>query len=157
MKKSAVAAFAAVAMVGTTGLAGAASVSGAAEGPSSTVTAQTQGTQTKRLVVRELSSRGLSRFTFAGAEKVRSRASGEVVGYDTFTGKFFPRQDKAVVRVALGLRNGIIVGRVVLRGNDSEFEGRILKGFGKYRGIDGTITGRTTNGLRTFVTLRYTL
>jgi hypothetical protein len=94
---------------------------------------------------------------FLGTDKVRSVSSGKVVGFDSFTGRSFPHQDKAVVQLAVALNSGIIMCRASLTGSGSHFEGRVLKGTGSYRGIKGTITGRATGGLRTFYALHYRL
>ena len=147
MKKAAIAA--AVALVATSVLSGAAVMPGAAT--------EDRSPHTKRFVLHETSGHDLGGRTFAGTDTIRSRHSHEVVGFDSFTGKFYPRQDKAVLDAAFSLRGGIIVGRVTLTGPTGHFTGRILKGTKNYNGIGGTITGRLTDSPRTFLTLHYHL
>ena len=112
--------------------------------------------QTKRYVLKEVVAKNLGRTTFAGSDRIKSKATGEVVGYDSFTGKFYPKKNKVVVNVGIALKGGIIVGRVAAQGDSNTFSGPILKGSGKFTGIDGTITGRDNQGT-TVVVLRYRL
>lgn len=153
MMKRAAAAAAAM-FVGLTALTGAAATTGSA----TAVDAKEQ--HSKKLVLRELASQDLSRRTFAGADKVKSAASGELVGYDSYTGKYYPRKQKAVLQVALALKGGIIVARVsatFTSDSPPPINGRILKGTGKYKGIDGTVSGRLTESDRVPITLNYRL
>jgi len=119
------------------------------------VAADSKAQHVKRLVLHETGGHGLGGNTFVGTDKARSRATNEVVGFDTFTGHFSRATNKVVIHVALALKGGIIVGRVTFDGSQPRFDGRILKGTGKFQGVNGTITGRSTNGKKTFVTLRY--
>jgi hypothetical protein len=100
VKRPAVAA--AAALVATSALSGAAAVPGAA-------TEKGQTMHTKRLVVREVESQSLGDRTFTGTDRIRSRWSGKVVGYDSYTGKFYQRQEKVVLDMANALKGGIIV------------------------------------------------
>jgi hypothetical protein len=159
MRKSVVAV---VALVGATALSGAAVLPGTAALPrTATAGSHTSDsaavTYSKRFVLHEVSSHNLGRFNFAGVDKVKSRHSGEVVGYDSFTGEFFPSENKVVIDVAVALKGGIIVGRVHGSGNFDTFQGRILKGTGKYKNIRGIISGRSAGGNKTFVKLIYRL
>lgn len=154
MKKAVAAA--AAALVATSALSGAAAaVPGVA-----TEKERGDAVHTKRFVLHEIASNQLGERTFAGSDKVRSRSSGKLVGFDSYTGKFYPRQDKVVLDVGMALKGGIIVGRVKITDFDSNrFKGRILKGSGKYAGIEGTVTGRQGGqlGEKTYLTLRYHL
>jgi hypothetical protein len=159
MRKSVVAA---VALVGATALSGAAVLPGTAALPRTATADSSKSdaaavTFTKRFVLHEIRSHGLGRFTFAGADKVMARRSGEVVGFDSFTGRFFPSQNRVVIDVGVALKGGVIVGRVHASGDVDTFQGPILKGTGKYKDIRGTISGRSASGRRTFVTLVYRL
>ncbi|MFC4783962.1 hypothetical protein ACT8ZV_05780 [Nocardioides sp. MAHUQ-72] len=113
-------------------------------------------TLTKRLVARSTGEHDVGR-TFLGTDKVRSRSTGRVVGFDSFTGRLFPAQERAVVQVAVALKGGIVVFRASVTGSSLRFNGPILRGTGSYRGIEGTVTGRATEGQRTFYTLHYHL
>ena len=144
MKKSVVAA---AAMVGVSALTGSAVLPGSA-------TTAAPEMRTKRLVLTQSEERNLGRTAFVGSDTVRSESSGEIVGYDAITGKFYPKQEKFVVQLALALKGGIIVGRVSAKGEVREFDGRILKGSGKYKGIEGTIHGRFSRQ-KVHLTLHY--
>jgi len=147
--KKAVAAAAAV-LVTTSVLSGAAVVPGSAT--------EDRAVHTKRLVLHETASHNLGKRAFAGTDKIRSRHSHELVGYDSYTGTFYPRKEKAVLDVAMALKGGVIVGRVSLDDfTKYRFDGRILKGTGKYKGIEGTATGRLTDSKKTYLTLKYHL
>jgi hypothetical protein len=147
MKRSAVAA---VALVGASALTGSAVVPGSASSVAPEM-------HTKRLVLGQTQERNVGKFSFVGSDIVKSRASGKVVGFDSITGKFYPKKEKFVVQIALALKGGIIVGRVSGKGEAREFDGRILKGSGKYSGVEGTIQGRFANESRVHLTLHYHL
>jgi len=110
---------------------------------------------TKRLVSTDIRSHSLGTNTFAGVAV--DRHAGRVVGYDTFTGHFYPRQERAIIWDTLSLKNGSISVVVHVKGNATVFTGRILHGSGKYKGIDGTVTARPApnNDEKTFITLTY--
>jgi len=149
-----VAAAAAAMVVGLTALSGAAATSGSAAAGDAKVQHH------KKLVLRETASRDLSRRTFAGTDKVKSASSRELVGFDSYTGRFYPHKQKAVLQVAFALKGGIIIARVsatFTSDSPPPISGRILKGTGKYKGIDGTVTGRLTDSDKVFITLHYRL
>jgi hypothetical protein len=112
--------------------------------------------QTKRLVARSTGEHDVGT-TFLGTDRVRSRSTGRVVGFDSFTGRLFPAQQRATVQVAVALEGGIVVFRASLTEPSHRFQGPILRGTGRYSGIRGTVTGRATEGVRTFYTLHYRL
>ena len=141
------------AAVAAAALAAMAALSGAAAAPG--VATEDRALHTKRLVLNQIAFKQLGPNSLVGADKVRSRATGDVIGYDSLTIRNNPAAETATVDVALALRGGLIVGRVTV-GAGNHFEGRILSGTGKYRGIDGTITGREPTR-NVYVTLRYRL
>lgn len=149
MKKLA-AALAALLAIGSLG--GATVLAGSAQAQQSTNAAQTM--HTRHVILHEMASHDLGKFTFSGTDKVRSR-SGRVIGFDTFTGRFHPRAGKAVLWAAFALRDGILNARVTFTGDGQDFHGRITGGTGKFLGARGTIDG--TSGKVTRATLRYTL
>jgi len=110
---------------------------------------------TKRFVSRDIASHSLGPRTFAGAAV--DRRAGHVIGYDSFTGHFYPQQDRATIWASYALRNGSIAVVVHVNTASTTSSGRILNGTGKYKGIEGTVTARTAphNGEKTFITLRY--
>jgi hypothetical protein len=110
---------------------------------------------TKRFVSRDIASHSTGAKTFAGAAV--DRHAGHIIGYDSFTGHFYPQQDRAVIRGSFALRNGSIAVVVNFNSTGSTFSGRILNGTGKYKGIDGTVTARPAphNGDKTYITLTY--
>jgi hypothetical protein len=112
-------------------------------------------THTKRLVSLDIESHGLSAHTFAGAAV--DRRAGHIVGYDTFTGHFYPRQGRADIWATYALRDGAISVVVHSRSSEPVFGGRILNGTGKYRGIRGTVAARPAphNPEKTYITLTY--
>jgi hypothetical protein len=112
---------------------------------------------TKRLVSLDIESHSLGPHTFAGAAV--DRHAGHVIGYDAFTGHFYPKQERADIWVSFALKNGTIAVIVHFNSTDTTSTGRILNGTGKYKGIDGTVTARTAphNDSKTYVTLTYRL
>jgi hypothetical protein len=123
---------------------------------SSSTAAQEHPTYTKRLVLHEIASAGLGTFSFAGTDRIRSRATNNVLGFVSYSGVFHPRTETVTLWASLALRGGLIHGRVKLT-DDDRFTGTITGGAGKYRGITGTISGRSASGNRTFVNLHYAL
>jgi hypothetical protein len=109
----------------------------------------------KRLVSTDIRSHSLGPKTFAGVAV--DRHAGNVVGYDTFTGHFYPRQNRAIIWDTLSLKNGSISVVVQFKANATLNTGRITHGSGKYKGIDGTVTARTAphNPDKSYVTLTY--
>jgi hypothetical protein len=161
MKRTTVAA---AALLGVSAVSGAAALPGSAmeaTGPASSAqatmpaAAAADETHTRRLLLGELASHQAGRFAFVGADRVRSMRTHRVVGYDTYTGRFYPRTNKVVIQVAITFRGGILVGRVAQKATGNRFEGRILKGTGKYSGVHGTINGYSPERGRTRVTLHY--
>lgn len=113
-------------------------------------------THTKRFVLHETAAHDIGKYSSAGTDRLRSRATHDVVGFSTFTGHYFLKQDKAVFLGALALRGGIINVRVTFHGYDAHFRGPIPGGTRVYQGIPGTVFGRQPSE-RGVVTLRYTL
>jgi hypothetical protein len=108
-----------------------------------------------RFVVRPMAEHGTGHGTFVGTEV--HRRHGKVVGYDTFSGKFNPRTDKLLLRVALSRRGGLLFVRVTL-GESPRFTGKVTGGRGRFGGASGTVRGFSPEGSnKTFVRIRYHL
>jgi hypothetical protein len=110
---------------------------------------------TKRLVSLDIESHSLGPHTFAGAAV--DRHAGHVIGYDAFTGHFYPKQERADIWVSYALKDGTISAVVHANASATVNTGRILNGTGKYQGVRGTISARPAphNGEKTFITLTY--
>jgi hypothetical protein len=92
--------------------------------------------------------------SFAGIDVARRK--GEVIGFDTVTGKFNRTTHVVHLWVALSLRGGIL--HVV--GNQTEdgiFTGRVTGGQGRYAGAKGPVTGTQITPDKTRVLVNYTL
>lgn len=139
----------ATALITATALSGAA-VSADSAAAQSTV-------HTTRLVLHQTGTHQLGRNSFGGTDRAMSRATGKVVGFDAITGTFNRKTHEAHIQVALAIKGGIIQGHITLPENQQRFRGPITHGSGAYRGISGTISGRTVSGTKTFVTLRWRL
>jgi hypothetical protein len=125
---------------------------------SSSTAAPERQMHTKRYVLHEIASHQLGQYSFAGSDRITSRRSGEVVGYDSFTAVFDPQTEMGRFWVGAALKGGVINIRVRVTDPESDqFAGKITGGTGRYMGIEGTVTGRGVSGNRTYVTLRYTL
>ena len=152
MKKSVVAALA---------LASAATFSGASvAAPATAPNAQGKAVHTLRWKLNETASHNVGRNNFVGSDTIRSRRTGEIIGYDSTTGSFFPKTSMVRLQVAASVKGGILVGRLSADFSTVAdvvvFEGPILKGTGKFKGVEGTITAKSSNGgKKTFVTIRY--
>src|SRR4051794_32419324 len=94
---------------------------------------------TKRFVAHKLASHSLGANTFAGADV--DRHAGNLIGYDSFTGHFYPGRQTAKIWFSIALKNGTITAVAVTDFQDpgpSVYAGRIRNGTGKYKGIQGT-------------------
>jgi hypothetical protein len=144
---------AAAALAGVTALTGASAAPAAAPGVDS------REAHTLRWRLTEVASHDVGRTAFVGTDRIRSVRTGEVVGYSSYRGRFFPADNSARLDVAASVKGGILVGR--LRGTfdtDGEvFRGPVLKGTGKFQGAEGTIVGRPVGETgRILITVRYT-
>ena len=145
---------AAVALTGLTAFAGAASAA-----PTEAPGVEAKAVHTLRWKLAEIASHNVGGHDFAGADRIRSARTGEIVGYDSFTGRYFPRTNSARIDLAASVKGGILVGRVrgEFSSNDAVFRGRVLKGTGRFQGAEGTmVVTLVGNEGRALVTIRYT-
>ena len=144
----------AVALAGVTAFAAAASAA-----PTAAPSNEAKAVHTVRWKAVELQSRNVGGHDFAGADRLRSVRTGEIVGYDSFTGRYFPRTNSARIDLAASVKGGILVGRVTgeFSSNHAVLRGPVLKGTGRFLGADGRIVVRLvgTEG-RARYTIRYT-
>ncbi len=150
MKKTAVAA---VALASVTALTGASAAPATSDSATQAATAHTLKWKLIETAFHRAGAHG-----FVGTDKIRSRRTGKVVGYDSFTGKFFRRTDSAKIQFAASVKGGILVGQA--HGSFSSehpvFHGRVLKGTGKFAGAQGTIVARPIgDGSNTSITITY--
>lgn len=118
---------------------------------------------TMRLVIVETATHSVGPNSAVGTDRIRSRSSHKVVGYDSYTVTLNPKTGIATFRVAFSLKGGIIEVRVKVP-TDPEppiVTVPIAHGSGKYRGVNGTVKfveASPVNGAtRNYVTLRYRL
>jgi hypothetical protein len=109
-----------------------------------------------RVFLRELRSRPIGNWNI-GNDALRR--NGRVVGYDAFQNRYNPTSDRLILRLALSLRGGIILGRVsVPASKDGALaRGPIQGGNGRFTGIEGRIVATPPNGVNgdLRVTLRW--
>jgi hypothetical protein len=145
---------AAVALTGLTAFAGAASAA-----PTEAPGVEAKAVHTLRWKGVEIASHRVGGHYFAGADRLRSMRTGEIVGYDSFTGRYLPRTNSARIDLAASVKGGILVGRVIgeFSSNPIVFRGPVLKGTGRFQGADGQMVIRLvgTEG-RARYTIRYT-
>jgi hypothetical protein len=130
-------------------------VSGGAAMPGSA--APNHQVQTVQFVQREVAHHDFGANTFGGTSRLRS--NGKFAGYTSFTGSLHPQREEVHIQLAYALRGGIIIARVTIPYRSARFQGLLVKGSGKYSGVQGTLTGRFTEGdaAKTYVTLHYHL
>lgn len=97
----------------------------------------------------------LSKTSFAQDEVDRNKA-GKIIGFDVIYGSFNPKTNTATGRVALSTQGGILYGSLHFT-NGPVTTGRVTGGTGKFRGVTGTIYGKSINkaGTRTAVVITY--
>jgi|KBSMisStandDraft_5_1062788.scaffolds.fasta_scaffold784255_2 hypothetical protein len=85
------------------------------------------------------------------------RQAGHTVGYESFTGIFYPKRDRAKIWVTYALKGGSITTVEHINGAESRSSGAILRGTGKYKGITGTLTARQAlhNERKSYIVLKY--
>jgi len=121
-----------------------------------TATAVTSTTHTARLLLHVTAGHEFDQKHFAGTERVRSVATGKVVGFDTFSGHAL--SDRVVFQTAFAFRGGILLTRVhTVGGAPARYAGRVIGGTGAYRGATGTVSGRAVSREDTRFTIRYHL
>lgn len=127
-------------------------VSGAAAGQETAPTAATN--HTKRLLLHVTATKDFDQLHFAGTERVRSRTTGQFVGFDSFTGHVLP--DRVVFRTAFAFKDGILLTRVHTVGAaPPSYAGRVIGGTGAYAGATGTVTGKQVTSDDTRFTITY--
>jgi hypothetical protein len=114
-------------------------------------------THVRHFVLTSIGTRNLGPTTFAGADRIRDRATGKVVGFDSISGRLDPRTHVATIWVGIALSGGMMHGIVHEKATSNHFHGRVTGGTGVFRHAHGTITGHGVgNTKRTIVTLRFT-
>jgi len=144
----------AVALAGITGFAGAASAA-----PTEAPGIEAKAVHTLRWKGVELQSREVGERDFAGADRLRSVRTGEIVGYDSFTGRYFPRTNSSRIDLAASVKGGILIGRVIgeFSSDPVVFTGPVLKGTGRFQGAEGHMVVRLVGDEgRARYTIRYT-
>jgi len=142
--------------VAAAALAGVTALSGAAASPGSAST--DNKAQTIKLVMHQTGFHLLGKNTFAGTD--RAKSGGKFAGYDTISGRFFPKTNKVRVQVAFALAGGILLARANEHGSTPQtikYRGPILGGSGKFAGVTGRITAHSpaNDDTTTYVTLTY--
>jgi hypothetical protein len=114
---------------------------------------------TRHLVLVASGSHAVGKLSFAGTDKIRRL--GHVVGFDAYSGRFFPRQNRGVIWASFALKGGTIQARMhtvgFAPGEAVDFAGRVTGGTGKFHGVGGTITAHQPPppSDKTFVSLTY--
>jgi hypothetical protein len=71
------------------------------------------------------------------------RRAGNVVGYESDTGRYEPKRGRTVIRVAIALKKGVIMGEVIGQsdqtGDKFYYRGPIQSGNGRFAGVTGRI------------------
>jgi hypothetical protein len=110
---------------------------------------------TWKFVAVQTASHSLGKVTFGGTDKNRSQ--GELVGYDTISGRFHVRTRTVDIDFALARKGGLMFGHVT--GTQAGvFAGRVTGGTGRYMGATGTVTGHNApqTDKKTFLTVKWT-
>ena len=132
-------------------LAAAPAFAGAAAATQETASAATS-THVLHLRLHVTAGRSLDQLNFVGTERVRSRDTHELVGFDTFRGHVKPHT--VVYETAFAFRGGILLTRGHSVGK-ARFVGHVTGGTGAFAGATGTATGRALSQEDTLFTIRY--
>ncbi len=127
----------------------------AGAGAATTQQTATAATTTLHLKLHVTAGRSLDQLHFVGTERVRSRVTHEVVGFDTFRGHVKPHT--VVYETAFAFKRGILLTRVHTVGAaPARFAGHVTGGTGAFDGATGTVSGRAVSRDDTVFTIEYT-
>jgi hypothetical protein len=149
MKKLATTAIIAAMLAGSTG---ASAVSDA----SSTTTPE-RTLHVKRLVLHPIESHKPAPGHYLGVDRLRSLATHKIAAYANWSGVRNPKTHRIPFWMAISLKGGLIDTAFNPPPDVQNFTGRITHGYGKYRGIKGTIKVRHSDTGRVVYILRYRL
>ena len=113
-------------------------------------------THVLRLKLHVTAGHSLDQLHFVGTERVRSRDTHQLVGFDTFRGHVKPHT--VVYETAFAFKGGILLtrGRLVSKA-PATFAGHVTGGTGAFAGATGTARGRALSREDTVFTIRYSL
>ena len=112
-------------------------------------------THTLRFTAIAQKSANFSKTSF-GQDEIDRNKDGKIIGFDVIYGTFDPMTNTAKGRVALSTRGGLLYGS--LKFSDGPITtGRVTGGTGRFKGVTGTIYGKSLNkaGTRTAVVIHY--
>jgi hypothetical protein len=110
---------------------------------------------TQHVVLHRLTFQFLGKFVSAGTDRVVSRDTGRVAGFDTFRAR--ERPGGMVFQMAFAFKGGILLARVHTVGAaPPSFAGRVTGGTGAYQGATGTVSGRAVARDRSRLTIQFT-
>lgn len=111
-------------------------------------------THVLRLKLHVTDAHSLDQRHFVGTERVRSRDTHQLIGFDTFRGHVKPHT--VVYETAFAFKGGILLtrGRLVSKA-PARFAGPVIGGTGVFAGATGTARGRAVSQEDTVFTIRY--
>jgi hypothetical protein len=108
----------------------------------------------RSFIAKQISSHQLGQRDFVASEV--ERHNGTVIGMDSLTGHFDFKAGTVKIYVAVAWKGGALIVRGHATQN-TPFVGKVVRGTGKYAGIQGTVTTRDLGHNRTAVHVTYTL
>lgn len=136
-------------------LAGVTAFTGASAAPATAPVAEDKAATVLRWRLIEKASHQLGQNTFSGIDTIRSVRTGNIVGHDSYTARFFPRTNRVRLQVAAAVKGGILVAAVHGTPTQDVFQGRVIRGTGKFSGAEGTVIARPEGQRNTvLVTIR---
>jgi hypothetical protein len=137
-------------------LAGVTAFTGASAAPATAPVAEDKAVTVLRWRLIEQESRQLGQNAFAGSDTIRSVRTGKIVGYDSYTARFFPGTNNVRLQFAAAVKGGILIAALHGTPTQDVFNGRVIRGTGKFTGAQGTVVARPEGGTqnRVLVTIR---
>lgn len=100
-------------------------------------------------------AQSLDKHHFVGTERVRSRDTHQLIGFDSFRGHIRPHT--VVGDTAFAFRGGLLLIRTHSQGESPvRYVGQVTGGTGAYDGATGTVRGRALSEEDTVFTIRWT-
>jgi hypothetical protein len=140
-------------------LAGVTAFTGASAAPATAPVAELQAAQTLSWRLNESAHHSVGNNSIVGTDVIRSARTREIIGYDSFTLKFYPKTHVGRIQFAASVKGGILVAVVHGRFTSDHvvLHGRILRGTDTFTGAEGTVTATPIgDGSKTQVVIHYT-
>jgi hypothetical protein len=112
-------------------------------------------THTMNLRLHVIAGHSLDKLHFVGTERVRSRDTHQVVGFDSFRGHI--KANTVVYDTAFAFKHGVLLTRIhTVDEAQGTYAGHVIGGTGAFSGATGTVRASAVDQETTLLTIVYT-